>query len=299
MQISKCLLIAVTSVGMVALTSCTSAPANYLTAAGDSCQAQRTELQAVDEYFSRELIMGTGIGAATGALTGAMAGYMATHDAKGLVIGATGGMLVGGAGGYFAARAQASQNRDALVQTVYDDVSKENVQVNRATAAFLALKDCRLAAATTIKQSYRQGTLTEAQAREQLGRERGFFAEDIAYAKRIGGQMQQRSTEFVNAATELNTDQDQTVASLDRPGSATAGPATNSTKGTKTSTPATKKTTKKPTTPAPKVASGPPPKTPGGVKTLAQSSQDSVQTYNKSVELAQADADASFDVPTA
>ncbi|MBK8177139.1 MAG: hypothetical protein IPK66_18350 [Rhodospirillales bacterium] len=243
----------------------------------DSCAAQRGELKAVDDYFNQSLIEGTAIGAAAGGLTGALAGYLVRHDAGDMVIGATAGMITGGVGGYFAARSQAISDRDALVKTVYDDVTKENVQVNRATAAFTNLRDCRLAAANAIKRSYREGTLREADARAQLSRERQLFDQDIAYAERIGAQMQKRNAEFMNAATELDKRDDVVVASREKP-----APASSS----RSKKVATKKKTKAP----------PPPTATSRVMTVAESSQDSVQAYNGNIEAAKAESGSSFDL---
>ena len=191
------------SVAALALAGCSSAPADYLNAAGDSCKSQRAELKAVDDYFNEQLIQGAIIGGVGGAAAGALLGYMIGGSGSSAAIGAAAGLAAGAAGGYFIAKRDAAQSRDALVQTVYDDVSRENTQVSRATAAFDALTKCRIAASTRINQEYQAGSLSRGDAEAQMTRERELFTQDIAFAKEIGGQMQKRSGDLTFAVNEV------------------------------------------------------------------------------------------------
>lgn len=195
-------MIAWLSVAALLVAGCSSAPSDYLTAAGDSCTAQRAELKAVDDYFNQQLIQGTVIGAVGGAAVGALAGWAIGGSGSSAAIGAAAGLAAGAAGGYFIARRNAAENRDALVQTIYDDVSRENKQVSRATAAFDALTQCRLAASNRINQAYQAGSLSRGDAEAQMARERELLTQDIAFAKEIGGQMQKRSGDLTLAVQE-------------------------------------------------------------------------------------------------
>lgn len=191
------------SVAALVLAGCSSAPADYLSAAGDSCRAERAEMKAVDDYFNQQLIEGAVIGGIGGAAAGALMGYMIGGSGSSAAIGAAAGLAAGAVGGYFVAKRDAAQSRDALVQTIYNDVSRENTQVSRATAAFDALTQCRMAASTRINQAYQAGSLSRGDAEAQMGRERELFTQDIAFAREIGGQMQKRSGDLTFAVNEV------------------------------------------------------------------------------------------------
>jgi len=271
--------IVLAAINCVVLGSCSTAPHEFSTRAGDTCQAQRRELESVEEYFNQSLVEGTALGVFTGALTGAAIGY-ASNGTKGAVIGAVGGAAAGGAGGYFIARSQAIQDRNSLVRTVYDEASKENIQVNRATAAFASLRDCRYTSAQAIRDSYRQGTMSQAEAEKQLAYQRELFDEEVAYAEKIGAHMKTRNANFLSAAVELEKTDPQPVIVENTP--PPKKKAATKSKATAAKAP-----------PAKPVA---PPNSTAGVKAVAESNQDGVQAFASNIELAKADRASKFNL---
>jgi hypothetical protein len=184
--------------GMV-LQGC-AAPAGYAIATDDPCGANRQELKAIEDYFVQSIVTG----AAAGALGGALMGGLIGGDAKGALIGAAAGAAVGALGGYFNAKANASgTNRTQLVSTVYGDVLQENQQIDRTTATFRRLSQCRFAAAAAIKTRFQQGTISRDEAAKQLERQRVWFAEDAQFAENLSGKMQERGNEYNFASDKL------------------------------------------------------------------------------------------------
>jgi outer membrane lipoprotein SlyB len=188
------------------MAGCSTAPADYLSAADDQCQVERQDLKSVEDHFNQQLVQGAVIGAVGGAATGALLGFLAGGDASSAAIGAGAGALAGGLGGYFVARQQAYSDRNALVQTVYDDVSRENVQIDRTTAAYRALRECRLRTAESIRTDFAAGRVSRGDAEQRLARTRELFRQDIAYAEQLGGKMEARNKEFAYASDQLLVD---------------------------------------------------------------------------------------------
>ena len=168
--------------------------------ASDACRAQRQDLQSFQDFFTRSMIQGAAVGALTGGLMGGLIG----GNAQGALIGAGAGALVGGTVGYYAAKQNAmGTNQAGLTQSVYQDISVENQQIDGVSGAFARLRDCRYRNAQSVKSDYAAGRLTEDQARQQLGGIRSRFLQDISFAENLGAKMNARGQEYQNASTEL------------------------------------------------------------------------------------------------
>lgn len=175
------------------------APAGYSIAADDPCAANRQELKAIEDFFVQSVVQGAVAGAVLGGLAGALIG----GDAKSAAIGAGAGAIAGGLGGYFTAKQKASGDKTQLVSAVYGDVLQENQQIDKTTATFRRLSQCRFAAAQTIKSNFQSGRISRDEAVKQLDRQRGWFNEDVQFAENLGGKMDERSKEYGFASNEL------------------------------------------------------------------------------------------------
>lgn len=178
------------------------APAGYTIAADDPCAANRQELKAIEDYFVQSVVQG----AVAGALIGGLAGALIGGDAKSAAIGAGAGAVAGGLGGYFTAKQKASGDKTQLVSSVYGDVLQENQQIDKTTATFRRLSQCRFAAAQTIKSNFQSGRISRDEAVKQLDRQRSWFNEDVQFAENLGGKMNERSNEYAFASNELIKD---------------------------------------------------------------------------------------------
>ncbi len=168
--------------------------------ASDLCRPERQDLKAFQDYFTRSMLQGAAIGALGGALMGGLIG----GNAKGALIGAGAGAVVGGTVGYYSAKQQAAGGNQAqLTQSVYQDISAENAQIDGVTGAFVRLRDCRFRNAQSVKADYAAGKLSEAAARNQLAVIRTRFQQDIAFAEDLGAKMSTRGQEYQNASNEL------------------------------------------------------------------------------------------------
>jgi uncharacterized protein YcfJ len=183
----------------------------YAIASDDACAAQRQSLKSFQDYFFSSMIQGAAIGAATGALTGLLIG----GDTKGALIGAGAGAVVGGIGGYYVAKQKANNDPVALTNSVYQDVSHENRQIDAVSIAFVQLRDCRLHSAEMVKSDYAAKKISQQDAQSKLQRIKGLFLEDVAFAEGLGSKMAERGGEYQNASgqiMQMNPNAQQTYA---------------------------------------------------------------------------------------
>jgi hypothetical protein len=174
--------VAALAVAGLVLQGC-AAPAGYAISADDLCASNRQELKAIEDFFVQAMVTG----AVAGALGGALMGGLIGGDAKGALIGAAAGAALGAAGGYFKAKQDATgTNRTQLVSNVYGDVLQENQQIDRTSATFRRLSQCRFQAAASIKQRFQAGTLTRDDALKQLAKQRQWFRAPVLTLSLIG-----------------------------------------------------------------------------------------------------------------
>jgi len=189
--------------GFVALTGCagTAGPfgSNYTVAADDSCGTQRQALKAYQDYFFSSMIQGAAMGAVAGGLTGLVLG----GNAQSAAIGAGAGALVGGIGGYYAAKQKANSDPVALTGSVYDDIYRENGEIDGVSAAFGALRTCRLQSADAVKADYAAHRLSLSDAQAKLQRIKQLYLEDVDFAQGLGSKMAERGGEYQNATDQI------------------------------------------------------------------------------------------------
>jgi hypothetical protein len=166
----------------------------------DACRAQRQDLSAFQDYFTRAMFEGAAMGALGGGLMGGLIG----GDWQGALIGAGAGAVVGGTVGYYNAKAKANGgDQAALTRSVYQDISSENTQIDGVAGAFGRLRDCRFRNAQQVKADYAASKLTQAQAQNQLIAIRTRFQQDIAFAESLGAKMNTRGQEYQSASAEI------------------------------------------------------------------------------------------------
>ncbi len=183
----------------LALSGCAGMNNNFNVSADDACHAERAELKSFQDYFFRSMVEG----AAAGAVAGGLAGALISGNLKGAAIGAGAGAVVGGVGGYFLAKQKATSDPNQLTQSVYQDVSTENAQIDKVTAAFDRLRDCRFRTARAVKADLAAGRIARPDAQTKLAQIRKLFQEDIDFAESLGAKMNERGSEYQNASTEV------------------------------------------------------------------------------------------------
>jgi hypothetical protein len=181
----------------LALPGCTTG--SFTVSADDACAAERQSLKQIET----DIINATVGGAVAGAAVGALAGGIFGGNAKGALIGAGAGALAGGLGGYFMAKKNASSDQSSLVSSIYKDVATDNEHLDKTTASFRRLRDCRFRTANVVKADYQAGKIDKATAAAKLGSIRNLFAEDVAYAEQMGAKMTERGNEYGFASEEL------------------------------------------------------------------------------------------------
>jgi hypothetical protein len=189
----------------VALTGCAGSAGgpfgggSYTVAADDSCGPQRQALKAYQDYFFSSMIQGAAIGAVGGGLMGLAIG----GNAQSAAIGAGVGALAGGATGYFAAKQKANSDPAALTSSVYDDVNRENGEIDGVSAAFRAVRTCRLQSADAVKADYAAKRISRDDAEARLQRIKQLFLEDVQFAQGLGSKMAERGGEYQNASDKI------------------------------------------------------------------------------------------------
>jgi hypothetical protein len=172
----------------------------------DSCHRYRVALDATGNYFAEDIIKG----AALGALAGGLAGGLFGGSTKAALIGAGTGAVLGGAAGYWSALQQQSSDLSVLNTRVYGDLWHENQQIGQTQQAFDALMDCRFQQAQQIQTAYNTKQIDRPTAVAQMAVVKQRAQQDLVIAKRIDGQIGDRSQQFEVAADKV------------QPGSATA-----------------------------------------------------------------------------
>ena len=181
------------------LSGCAGMNSNFAVSADDVCHAERADLKSFQDYFFRSMVEGAAAGALVGGLSGALIG----GNAKGALIGAGVGAVAGGVGGYFLAKQRANSDPAQLTQSVYQDVSAENAQIDRVTASFDRLRDCRFRSAQAVKADYAAGRIQRPDAQAKLAQIRTLFQQDVEFADSLGAKMKERGAEYQNASLKL------------------------------------------------------------------------------------------------
>lgn len=171
-------------------------------AADDVCGMHSERLREAKGYFERNIVQGAVIGAVGGAVLGALI----TGDVGGAVRGGLIGGVAGAGSGYLAARQKEAQDRASLVQTVYQDSSRESAEVVRALSSFNGARNCRLQRVDRIKADFKAGRLSRTDAQSQLDLERQRYNDDIVTVRAIGARIDERHKELVSAAETLAQD---------------------------------------------------------------------------------------------
>lgn len=266
------------------------ATSGYEIAADDPCGAYRAELKSVEDSYVEGAVMG----AVGGALIGGLAGGLIGGNTKGALIGAGAGAVAGGLGGYFLAKQNATSDRATLVSSVYGDIAAENAKLDRVTAAFRQIRQCRLRSAEEVKQAFAARKIERPAAEARLATIRQLYSEDIRVAEALGGKMNERGQEFEFASSELlkqdpaaqrEVQQLRAAAAKPRAGRAPAARATAA--PAKGGAPLPQQRPEPPQAPA---------NTTAGVATLTESNQVKRQAFSTDVQQAKAEAVTAFEL---
>jgi hypothetical protein len=172
--------------------------------ASDACGREHAAFAESKSFYLQEVAQGALLGTLGGAALGALAASASGGNVgKGAAIGAGAGLVAGGAAGYFHARQQQAADQATLANSIYGDISKASQEMDRATTTFTAVRNCRFAAAERVKGSFRQGTLTRAQAAAQLGDQKRRFDDELTLAREYGAKMSEQDQQFRFAADSL------------------------------------------------------------------------------------------------
>jgi hypothetical protein len=163
----------------------------------DPCEAQHDALKDSDDFFGKDIMQALVAGGLAGALGGVFGG--GGNWKAGLAAGAATGMLA-----YYNARQQqAAGNQLDLAQSIGGDARNYGVAMDKATAAFETLRQCRLNQAAAIKADLASGKISRSEAQERLAKAHQRFQEELELAQHLGAQMNTRQEEMQAASDQL------------------------------------------------------------------------------------------------
>ena len=169
----------------------------------DSCALERTQFADARNFFTARIVEGTLLGGAAGAAGGALIGAMTHNAGAGALIGLGAGALAGGAYGYYSTMNERYKDQETMARAINADLTKEGEQIDRTTATFARLRECRFAKAAQIKTQLRAKQITRPEAEAQLKYQSDRFTEEVALARQYGVNMQKRGDEFRDAAENM------------------------------------------------------------------------------------------------
>lgn len=163
----------------------------------DSCRPQAEQLRGAGSYFLAGLATGAAVGAGAAALVvprGPISGLIFLGS---LAAGAAAGAV---ADDYLARkRREAGSDPEALAQAVATDLEREGQGLEGAQYALDQLIDCRLGAATALREAEAAGTVASAESGRQRAGLRRQAERDLALAREIRGRVEARAAEFDRA----------------------------------------------------------------------------------------------------
>ena len=161
----------------------------------DPCEAQHDALKDSDDFFGKDILQAL----VAGGIAGAIGGVFGGNWKSGLAAGAASGMLA-----YYNSRQQqAAGNQLVLAQSIGGDARNYGVAMDKATAAFEALRQCRLNQAAAIKADAASGKISRGEAQERLAKAHQRFQEELELAQHLGAQMNTRQQEMQAASDQL------------------------------------------------------------------------------------------------
>jgi hypothetical protein len=173
----------------------------------DSCRPQLVALDSTGNFFGAQILQGAAIGAGAGALAGGLIGGLATHSWRGAGFGAlaggVAGGVIGGSNAYWQALQQQRMDQSAMYYQVSSDLARENMAIDRTQIAFDQLVDCRFRQAAQINSDYATHRIDRPTAEAAMGLVRQRAAKDLALAKLINQQIQDRGQQFVIASSNV------------------------------------------------------------------------------------------------
>jgi hypothetical protein len=174
----------------------------------DTCRPQLVALDSTGNFFGADILQGAAIGAGTGALAGGLIGGLATGNWRGAAFGAlaggiTGG-VIGGSTAYWNALQQQKMDQAQLYSRVSLDLERENVAIDKTQLAFDQLSYCRFRQAQAINADYAAHRIDRATAEGAMSLVRQRAAKDIALAKLINQQIQDRGQQFGVASSNID-----------------------------------------------------------------------------------------------
>lgn len=174
----------------------------------DSCRPQLVALDSTGNFFGADILQGAAIGAGTGALAGALVGGLATGNWRGAGMGAlaggVAGGVIGGSTAYWNALQRQNMDQASLYSRVSLDLERENAQIDKTQLAFDQLVDCRYRQAQAINADYAAHRIDRATAESAMAVVRQRAAKDVALARQINQQIQDRGGQFGVAAGNVD-----------------------------------------------------------------------------------------------
>lgn len=191
------------ALGVCLMSGC-STMGKHKTDPNDVCYTQREELAGSENYYAKSVAEGVAVGALGGAALGAATAWATGQNVgTGAAVGAGTGAVVGGVGAYYLAKQKVAADAAALASSIQDDILRENGEIEKASIAFAHLRDCRLAAAESVRADYRAQRITREQAESKLNDLKSKFLEDIDIAEDLGSKMGENMKEFQSASDQL------------------------------------------------------------------------------------------------
>jgi hypothetical protein len=169
----------------------------------DSCGTERAQFAEARTFFTARIVEGALIGGAVGAAGGAAIGALTGGAGTGALIGLGAGSLAGGLFGYYSTMSERHKDQETLARAINSDLTREGQQIDRTTATFARLRECRFARANALKAQLRAGRIARPEAEAGLKYQAARFQEEMSLARHYGVTMQKRLDEFRDAAETM------------------------------------------------------------------------------------------------
>ncbi|GEM_PF-1252477 len=195
-----------TALSIVALSGCATLPIPGMgpyVDPNDVCAAQKRDLVNANESYLETIFKGAYDSAANSTMQTIQDAIQRGGDFRNFGSTILRQSMQGAFDGYYNAMQKDIANRQILAASIHKDIVVANSEIDKASVAFIKLRDCRFQTAERIKSNFNAGQSTREQAISQLDEVNRRFDDDMKIAEELGVKMSETGQQFQYASNEL------------------------------------------------------------------------------------------------
>jgi len=169
----------------------------------DVCAAQKRDLVNANESYLETIFKGAYDSAANSTMQTIQDAIQRGGDFRNFGSTILRQSMQGAFDGYYNAMQKDIANRQILAASIHKDIVVANSEIDKASVAFIKLRDCRFQTAERIKSNFNAGQSTREQAISQLDEVNRRFDDDMKIAEELGVKMSETGQQFQYASNEL------------------------------------------------------------------------------------------------